>query len=821
MATRIYLPSSGTALVSPAFDGAWDVTTGADRLWAAAGQQNTAMATKSTAETSASVVNVLSRQYLVGPLTAQTVGGTIKGQIRCSEANADADYRIQLVVRAVSSDGVTVRGTLRAADTEALSSEFHTSLRNITVPLASLSPQALSSVVVSDGDWLVIEIGYRSHNTHTTSRAGSFRYGDVATSDLPEDETTTTDLNPWIEFSGDLDIQVMRASQVVGEVAHGWTEPEHPLLVGQVVGEVLWQPYVGSVRLHAVAMPDYAGEERGEPLPGDRAVWDSGEWPDRHTIEALAATYTLHVPPPGAVGGLVRSDGTYWQRVDALDHSEIAGVGADDHHDPVTLDANADTVLSLSTQELGLDTQVAGTVFAGPVSGGAAVPTFRALTSDDLPGAEWPDFMDQDTDGLHVYTDGTQTEHVATVGRVGEEPVINQQVFTTDDTWTVPAGVTSVKVLVVAGGGGGGGFGGFTNGAGGGGAGGVIYDDDYTVIPAADITVTVGAGGAGGSASRGANGGDSAFDALTTTGGGGGEGYTGSAYVTPTTGGSGGGAAGSATARSGAAGTAGQGHAGGDVSSGDASRPAAGGGGKGAVGGSVTGSVSGAGGAGADYSAVFGTAVGASGWFGGGGGGGRNAGTAGAGGQGGGGAGASAGNGNPGTANTGGGGGGSGGAGTVGGNGGSGVVIVQWTTGGEGAHYGLWEATVESLPAASALYRGKVLTVRGGVGEADSVWVCVKNSGDDYVWQHHAGGTGSVSAGYAETIGDGIETSIDVVHSLGTTDVLVQVYDLDAVPVEQVSPDVYVIDGDTVRVVFLVAPDVDQYRVVIVGVEGA
>jgi hypothetical protein len=41
------------------------------------------------------------------------------------------------------------------------------------------------------------------------------------------------------------------------------------------------------------------------------------------------------------------------------------------------------------------------------------------------------------------------------------------------------------------------------------------------------------------------------------------------------------------------------------------------------------------------------------------------------------------------------------------------------------------------------------------------------------------------------------------------------------VPVEQVWPDVYVIDGDTVRVVFLVAPDEDQYRVVIVGVEGA
>lgn len=53
-------------------------------------------------------------------------------------------------------------------------------------------------------------------------------------------------------------------------------------------------------------------------------------------------------------------------------------------HNPVTLDTNADTLLSLSTQALGLDTQVANTVLAGPASGADAAPTFRALTDDDL-----------------------------------------------------------------------------------------------------------------------------------------------------------------------------------------------------------------------------------------------------------------------------------------------------------------------------------------------------------------------------------------------------------------------------------------------------
>lgn len=61
------------------------------------------------------------------------------------------------------------------------------------------------------------------------------------------------------------------------------------------------------------------------------------------------------------------------------------GVVSGDLHNAVTLDANADTLLSLSTQELGLDTQTANLVFVGPASGAPAVPTFRALVADDVP----------------------------------------------------------------------------------------------------------------------------------------------------------------------------------------------------------------------------------------------------------------------------------------------------------------------------------------------------------------------------------------------------------------------------------------------------
>ena len=88
-------------------------------------------------------------------------------------------------------------------------------------------------------------------------------------------------------------------------------------------------------------------------------------------------------------------------------------------------------------------------------------------------------------------------------------------------TWTAPADVNSVEVLVVAGGGSGGVHSG--NGAGGGGAGGLIYNTSYPVSPKTTYPITIGAGGAAVSGnSAGNNGSNSSFGNLIAIGGGGG-----------------------------------------------------------------------------------------------------------------------------------------------------------------------------------------------------------------------------------------------------------------------------------------------------------
>lgn len=57
-----------------------------------------------------------------------------------------------------------------------------------------------------------------------------------------------------------------------------------------------------------------------------------------------------------------------------------------DNSTPVTLSTDANSnLLSLSTQEIGLDTQTANYLFAGPTTGAATAPAFRAMVAADIP----------------------------------------------------------------------------------------------------------------------------------------------------------------------------------------------------------------------------------------------------------------------------------------------------------------------------------------------------------------------------------------------------------------------------------------------------
>ena len=107
---------------------------------------------------------------------------------------------------------------------------------------------------------------------------------------------------------------------------------------------------------------------------------------------------------------------------------------------------------------------------------------------------------------------GTSTQRTASNTRT----VVN--LTSGSGSWTVPAGVTTIQVLVIGGGGGGG-----SDVGCGGGAGGVVYSNGYAVTPGATISYSIGSGGAAGGV--GNNGGNTTFGTITAYGGGGGAYY--------------------------------------------------------------------------------------------------------------------------------------------------------------------------------------------------------------------------------------------------------------------------------------------------------
>jgi hypothetical protein len=201
MATRFYLPASGAAAVSPAFEVGWGNVPGTPvRRRCSSYPTGTTIA--STTQASGLVSGKQNMvQFVSDPIRAQTVGsGTVKGVARCLEsATNDNIMQFVLSVRVVSNDGSTFRGNVITLGQYGPSNEWATALTNRF--LASVGT-ATTAVHALNGDRLVIEIGYL--DAAGASISGSVSFGDSAAADCAENETATTANNAWIELSDTL-----------------------------------------------------------------------------------------------------------------------------------------------------------------------------------------------------------------------------------------------------------------------------------------------------------------------------------------------------------------------------------------------------------------------------------------------------------------------------------------------------------------------------------------------------------------------------------------------------------------------------------------
>lgn len=175
--TKLYLTNTAAPYTPATLRGAWDQTAGAvtkalDPSTRGGGDDTTV----TIAETNVSTTfDVLLYRGVSGPLAAQTLGGTINLMIQVLESAALADMNWHIHAYVTQGDSDTPRGTILTDYVEALGVNEWPS--GVVTFKALNAAQALSALAVSDGDRLVVELGYISREASATSRSGTISYG--------------------------------------------------------------------------------------------------------------------------------------------------------------------------------------------------------------------------------------------------------------------------------------------------------------------------------------------------------------------------------------------------------------------------------------------------------------------------------------------------------------------------------------------------------------------------------------------------------------------------------------------------------------------
>lgn len=190
--TRFYLNTNVPA-VTATLNGNWNVTSGNVVALMSDYVDKTGLGTVTSGQVGAAAVRkVLIKQFISLPLIAQTLNGTLTGQLRMFMNSVSSRTGQGFVYfRILHTDAsITEIGTLTT-----------TNLVAATATNRTFIALTLSSVAIVAGDRFVIDIGWNYATGTVTTTTGSGTFTSSAATDLPVDNTTTTVGRPWFEFS--------------------------------------------------------------------------------------------------------------------------------------------------------------------------------------------------------------------------------------------------------------------------------------------------------------------------------------------------------------------------------------------------------------------------------------------------------------------------------------------------------------------------------------------------------------------------------------------------------------------------------------------
>lgn len=202
MATRFYLQPSAAGIpgISPAFDGGWEQTASGTRRWLKNKPLLAVISPSTTLQPNVPITttqDILANQWISDPIPGQIISGTFSLVIRVIQSVTTCNATLAVVVKIVSNDGATSRGTLFSV--------FGTDTAYATGTAATriVNAQTVTNQTAQDGDRIVVEVGA---HVAAPSTSGNYtnNYGTDAATDYALTTALTTTLNPWCEFSQNL-----------------------------------------------------------------------------------------------------------------------------------------------------------------------------------------------------------------------------------------------------------------------------------------------------------------------------------------------------------------------------------------------------------------------------------------------------------------------------------------------------------------------------------------------------------------------------------------------------------------------------------------
>jgi hypothetical protein len=206
MTSRFYLSSSGAVNVTPSsWSSGWTVAAGTS-LPLSKPKRDLSSALV-IAGSGISGQKKSGARFVSTPLRAQTISGTVKGQIRCREANAADNYSLAFAIKIVKPDGTDRAVLLPVQADGSAPAEFSAVATNRKFRDSSgNSSIALTEQIARDGDMLVVELGILNQSASVAD--ATLDLISDQTDDLPEDDATILDsLNAWVEFSANIQLQ--------------------------------------------------------------------------------------------------------------------------------------------------------------------------------------------------------------------------------------------------------------------------------------------------------------------------------------------------------------------------------------------------------------------------------------------------------------------------------------------------------------------------------------------------------------------------------------------------------------------------------------